>query len=708
MEGYVKKIDLDKKILTLLDSNNGELYIDILDTYPKFEISDKIFIDNDKVFIHMPSTESIIIYNIKKILDCKDLKATSILNKIKERIKENKSANNIERYLSFLNFNDYLVYKHDTKIKGIETKVMIKLLKGWKNRDYRRLNLLGLNNKEIYESNIYPYKLYEMCKKNPFSVPSISLEKAEIINDYYGRITSSKDKIYGDLLRTVYINCIRRGWACFPIDKINIDQNMLNNINDLEYYNLVIRYNYLYYIDNYHIENQVINFLEKKILENNYQYYERISLKEDDKLNIGDNIIKLNDEQIIGIENIFNNSISIITGGPGTGKTTILKKFKEVCERLNKNFIVLGPTGKSVSRIKKVVEYKKKEEEIGEENYVTLDKLIYSGYIKNFDYLLIDEFSMVTTDKFKQLLDCFDAGFNICFIGDNNQLPPIGWGYLSRELVECGKIPVTYLKKNHRCKDDDIVKQCNDFMLMKNEDFKFRESKYFHLHETRDRGYEIISLILLKLKETNIDRDKISIITPFNKDRIITSLIFRKIFMEDENVNKEVMKEYILKQKERYEKLKEKCIDYGVKDAFKVGDRVMNLKNNNLYMIMNGDEGIVKEVNNYYIVVEIDKTNFMFHYSPNYDNRDLDIKDLEYGQSKTVHKAQGDEIDFVIAYLPDGNKGFMNRNLLYTMLTRAKKEMWFVYNKESLFYSIKNDIGEKYDCISKILKNDTL
>jgi hypothetical protein len=721
--GYVKKIKNDTITLArMIDNIIVETEIAYPLTKHKLELGDYIIVTGEKVFIHMPSSKELILENFKKILDVKDLKAQNLFIKIKKRIDEDKTPENIERYLSFLGYNKYLIYKHDTKIKGEPTKIISKLLTGWKKRDYRRLNLLGLTDKEIYDSGMYPYKLYDMCMKNPFAVPSITIENAEKIYFYNGKKATDDDITYGQLLRTIFLKCRKNSWTSFPISKLSCADLLKDEIK-LSYYNMKIKNDNLYYIDNHNIEKIVVNFLFNKISQSKnpppYFYYEC-----DKTLKVEDKIITLNNKQIEAVENMLNKPISIVTGGPGTGKTTILKKFKELADAKGKSFIVCGPTGKSVSRIKKVVEYKRKQE-IGEDCYVTIDRLIYTGFIQPFEYLIIDEFSMVTTQKFKELLECFDHSFKIIFIGDNNQLPPIGWGYLSRELVRCEEISATILYENHRSEDLSLVAQANDFIsenYIENKIFKFHDTEYFHNYEikkydsdeeTSMKGLSLLSLILKKLKDAGLNRDKITIITPTNVDRIICADIFREIFMlneehyseemSDTNFNQEI-KLFIEKRKRMISSASTENKVRGIRETFKLGDKVMNLTNNNVHMIMNGDEGIVREVDESYVIVEIDNENHIFHFNPDKESQDLDVRDLEYGQSKTVHKAQGDEIEYVIAYLPNGGKSFINRNLLYTMLTRAKKEMWFLFDKECLFNGMKNEIGEKYDGIASDIK----
>jgi hypothetical protein len=718
ISGFIKKIN--EKTLVILNKENKENEINVPSieiTKHKLEVGDYISIKKDKCFIIMVISEEIILRNIKNILNIKDLAAANLLNKIKKKLSFEsslKKIEEIENYLSYLCFNKYLIYKPDTKIIGVPTKQMSELLKGWKKRDCRRLNLIGLTDKEITDTGIYPYKLYEMCVKNPFAVPSITLEKASEIYYYFGNQTDEKkDIVYGELLRSIYYACKKKAWTSFPISKLKGCDNLINNTLLLDYYNMIIKNKCIYYKEHYLIEENVVNFLLNKIRENDeppsYFYFEC-----DKFMKVEDKNITLEPQQIAAVENMLNKNISITTGGPGTGKTTILKKFKEICDNNNKSFIVLGPTGKSVSRIKKAVEYKKsREEDLGEDNYHTIDRLIYTGFVKQFDYLVLDEFSMITTEKFKELLDHLgERKFRITFIGDNNQLPPIGWGYLSKELIKCELIPTTTLKVNHRSEDISLVSQANEFISQYDEDFQFKETDYFHLYqlkkydneeESQIRGYNRIFNILKKLKELKINQNNISIITPKNEDRIICADLFRKIFiLENEYVDTQedlIMIEKLLEEQRK----NKRYANTGLKDMFIKGDRVMNLKNNNFHKVMNGDEGTVKDVDEDYVVVEIDKENFLFHFKPNHERQDLDVHDLEYGQAKTVHKSQGDEVDYLIAYLPYGGKGFINRNLLYTMLTRAKKEIWFLYDKESLMNAIKTEIEDKYDGISNQL-----
>jgi len=188
---------------------------------------------------------------------------------------------------------------------------------------------------------------------------------------------------------------------------------------------------------------------------------------EEDNLN-SDNIIgnfyeckTLTDEQKTAVNNVLKAKISVVTGGGGVGKSTIIREIARNLSIRGIGYVVCSFTGKAVSRLHEIMKNK---------NAITIDRFIMKTKerkvndakfdISAIKHIIIDEASMVTTELFYRLLQQLDTNVCITFVGDLNQLPAIGWGSLMKELINCGRIPTFYLTKNQRIQSSSSFLAC--------------------------------------------------------------------------------------------------------------------------------------------------------------------------------------------------------------------------------------------------------
>jgi exodeoxyribonuclease V alpha subunit len=212
----------------------------------------------------------------------------------------------------------------------------------------------------------------------------------------------------------------------------------------------------------YNIEKSVSQFIHKSI-------DKTAEIYEEDKLN-ADNIIgnfyeckTLTDEQKTAVNNALKARLSIVTGGGGVGKSTIIREIARNLSIRGVGYIVCSFTGKAVSRLHEIMKNK---------NAITIDRFIMKTKERKvndakFDisavkHIIIDEASMVTTELFYRLLQQLDSDVSITFVGDLNQLPAIGWGSLMKELINCGRVPTFYLTKNQRIQPTITGSNCED------------------------------------------------------------------------------------------------------------------------------------------------------------------------------------------------------------------------------------------------------
>ncbi len=384
--------------------------------------------------------------------------------------------------------------------------------------------------------------------------------------------------------------------------------------------------------------------------------------------------IKVDETQKDVILNVINNKLSIITGGPGTGKTTILKFIISLLKQNGKTVFIAAPTGRAAKRM---------SETSGEEAKTIHRLLEYipgkEGFMKNrfnpleAEAVIIDEASMMDIFIFYRLLDALGPNTQLILVGDHYQLPPVGPGYVFRDLVNSGKIPVYFLEKIYR-RDEDSLISLNALKVKRGEmpEIGGKEDKISDFYFIkRNKEDDILKLIL----ELYLERIPSKfMVDPFSDSIQILTPIYRGVIGVD-NLNKIVQSELNSSGKgiKHYEKI------------FKKGDKVMQLKNNYEKDVFNGDIGRVKRINHYTQTIEID----YYDKTVVYERKEFNEITLAYAIS--IHKSQGSEYDYVIVPITKSQGIMLQRNLIYTAITRAKKMMIFVGDPEALEIAVKNN-----------------
>jgi len=584
--------------------------------------------------------------------------------------------------------------KRDFLIDSINTTQVKKLLDWWKkNYLLRRLYLLGLNNKEIKFSYLNLNDIYEKIKKSPYIIHSITIEKANEINELLGKKTIKNEVIAGKITRFVCKN----DWTSIPLNyiakafpEIYLCLDYIQENFPLVFDDKFVYSRYCYDMELY-LSNLIASLLirtENDTLLNKDlpKVINKIQMEED---------IELTEEQNIALEGVLNNHISIITGGAGCGKTTLIKQIVKNLRYRNINFVLTSFTGKAVLRIKEILG--KEFEDI----CFTLSLLIHKKKKKNkvpfFNVLIVDEASMISGSLFYDFLLLYKHSFKIILVGDVNQLPPIGYCAFFKQIIKSDKVPVYYLTENKRilnnAKSSNILLNANG-LISKDRDYKksflFKTGKGFEIIEGEK---EICFDIIKALKEKGIKMEEITILTPYNKDIDEINKYAQEIYLKENKV-------YI----------------YG-KRKFIIGDRMM--QKTNIYAeevsVMNGEEGIIKEISSDHLTIEFNKDksiDYEWNDDENYKSKDENdensvkeflTQNLQNSFCKTIHKSQGSEYNYVIIYLPrnDNSNNFININLLYTGITRTKKTIWLVTNRNTLNLASRTELPYCYDRLSE-------
>jgi len=620
---------------------------------------------------------------------------------------------NIDDYMDKYSDHWYR-YKNKPNISILPTpemddKIWAQLVKWWVySRLLRQLSLFDIDKKMISVENRSLINITHDFINNPFKIISLPLDVAESKFNFLFKTPTKNQKAAGMIARII-------------LQKLNIESSLYLDmrpsfepyLEDLNKdYGVVMskiggsdsidRGLYLPYPNL--VETTVAKYL-------NYCLNYKENKENIDKIiNIKFNNELLNPEQKAAIKGSLSSKVSLISGGAGTGKTTVINELiYQIEKELNGTCLVTSFTGKAVTRLKQVT---------GEKEIFTMDRLIRlagkgpESDIPPFEYLIIDEVSMVCTELFYRFINkvCNDKPINITLVGDINQLPPVttedSWGNFFMELSNVKNLPTYQLIKNHR---SDVIgangiiensEKLVQHITQKREPTNFNSENTFKF--TQYNNFAIIpgdinTVLAATVKLTNSDKHNISfekstikIICPYNS---LTSHINERI------------RNILLKNNQH------------IIDSYKIqwykGGLVMLTKNYHPLGVMNGDEGIITEIDSYLRkitvtffngkVIQFDCDNPK-EYVGDFTNdsetkpdRVINSKYLIYSYAITVHKSQGSEWEYVIYHLPSytDDKKFVNFNLTYTAITRPRKALWIIGDEEQLNFSAKIKLDNK-------------
>lgn len=382
------------------------------------------------------------------------------------------------------------------------------------------------------------------------------------------------------------------------------------------------------------------------------------------------------------INAFFKNDISIITGGPGTGKTTIVKTMVNMFKDYfpYNNLIVVAPTGRAAKRINEICECDSKT--IHSLLKWNKDTNTFIFNIENpilYDALIIDEFSMVDSQLFASLLKASSRVKKICIIGDNNQLPSIRPGDLLNDLIESHRFVHTELESNYRqSKGNEIISLANDIIINDVDLDKYHNDIYFY--DIRRNDFNMISLIEEDIRN-GYSLDEIQVLAPMYRGEWgIDNL---NILMQD-TFNPSVFNK------------KEKKVGNTI---FREDDKILQLKNRPTEDVYNGDIGILEEVNEKekYLLVNFNDVYVFYQFD--------DLQDIALAYAMSVHKAQGSEYQIVYFVLSNYNLHMLNKNLIYTAISRAKTKLVIIGTEDLIKQGISRSLRKRKTGLKEILEN---
>ena len=392
--------------------------------------------------------------------------------------------------------------------------------------------------------------------------------------------------------------------------------------------------------------------------------------------------IKFEQLQRTAIKNAFNNGIFVLTGGPGTGKTTTLNAIIELFEQRDANIQLAAPTGRAAKRMTELTGREAKTiHRLLEVEWTSEDKQKFSRNERNpleCEVIIIDEASMIDSLLFESLLRALKISCRIILVGDTDQLPSVSAGNVLNDILASERYSSVCLKKVFRqAMQSTIIKNAHAIISGEPSDLSNKSSDFFMMH--RDSAYNVCDTVL-QLCETRLP--EAYKLNQFTDIQVICPS--RKAETGTVNLNN-LLQATLNPRKENQPQLSYKGVYY------RTGDKVMQIKNNyDLqwqrdngeigYGIYNGDVGYITLIDIKGGIIKVkfdDKTATYFAEN---------IGELELAYAVTVHKSQGSEFECVILPLLDTPPQLLYRNLLYTAVTRAKKLLIVVgsentYNK---------------------------
>jgi len=398
--------------------------------------------------------------------------------------------------------------------------------------------------------------------------------------------------------------------------------------------------------------------------------------------------ILLNTEQQQAVLACLQHKISVITGGPGTGKTTIIKKLLNLLDDNNVSYKLAAPTGRAAKRITESTS--RHAETI--HRLLGFDVASYS-FVHNqhnalkADFIIIDEASMIDIFLAQAVLKAVAHTSHLVFIGDINQLPSVGAGNFLNDLISSEIVSVTHLK--------EIFRQAQDSMIVVNAhrvnsgEFPLKPSEgtkkdFFMMSEQDPQTAcaRITSFVSKKLPAFGITPAKAVVLTPMNRGPIGTHKL-----------------NHDLQQVLNPGRTDNQVSHAG--SSFKIGDRVMQMRNNYDKSVFNGDMGVIDMINS----TDKEVTIIFGGRTITYDFSELDELTLAY--AITIHKSQGSEYDAVIIPIFMQHFMLLQRNLLYTAITRAKKLCIVIGQMKAIAITLKNVKGrERITFLKQFLTSD--
>lgn len=398
---------------------------------------------------------------------------------------------------------------------------------------------------------------------------------------------------------------------------------------------------------------------------------------------------ELSVSQLQALKNIFNNKVCVMTGGPGVGKTTLVQSIVHLLQKNHSTFLLCAPTGRAAKRLKESTGHSAKT--IHRALGVDPISRTFQNNEKNqlnIEYCIVDEASMLDVHLTKHLLAALPKHCGLLFVGDVDQLPSVGPGNVLNDIIKTNRIAIVELTEIFRqAKTSHIVQYAHKVrqgylpQFHAVEQNQTLDSYVIFSDDAEDIMKKIEYMISERIpKKFKVDPLKdIQVLCPMQKGPLGTQIINQRI-QKKLSQSTEVIKHF--------------------SSTYIVGDRVMQTKNNYEKDVFNGDIGYIQKHNphNQSINILFDDKSIDYYYD------ELDEISLAYAM--TIHKSQGSEFRVVILPIISAHYIMLERNLIYTGMTRAKELLIIIGNKKSLQIGVqKQTVKERSTLLSKQLNS---
>ncbi|CEN97344.1 MAG: ATP-dependent RecD-like DNA helicase [Paeniclostridium sp.] len=612
-----------------------------------------------------------------------------------------------------------------SEVEGIGSKKIEQIAKSYEdNRELRniimQLSPYGITPNlclKIYKK--YKNKAVDVISRNPYKlaedVRGIGFKVADKIAENLGIDKLSKDRIMQGILYSLN-QSLASGHTYLPKDILVQDSSKLLGVEKEYILDCILGLAYdqkihiekglghedhIYLIPYYLSENgvckQIIKLAQSDFKDLNIDVEKEIEKVEEETG------IKLANNQALAVKEAIKSGLVVITGGPGTGKTTTINTIIKVFENNEQEVLLAAPTGRAAKRMS----------ETSNKEAKTIHRLLEMGYATDSeelvflkdeedpikaDVVIVDEVSMVDIVLMYSLLKAIKPGTRVILVGDSDQLPSVGAGNVLKDIIDSKVINVVRL--------NEIFRQAQESMIVVNAhrinqglplhlNVKGKDFFFIKKNTNEEILKEIVGLVSTRLpKFYNLDKLKdIQVLAPMRKGDLGVV-----------NLNIELQKYLNKEEKYKVEETLQKRI-------FRVGDKVMQVKNNYTKKwetedksesgegIYNGDIGYIYHIDkeNKIIYVLFDQTKIV-----SYEYSELD--ELDHSFCTTIHKSQGSEFPAIVIPVTWAPPMLLNRNLLYTAVTRAKKLVVLVGDVKYLEYMIRNNkTNDRHSNLSKKL-----
>lgn len=574
---------------------------------------------------------------------------------------------------------------------------------------------------KIYD--VYQEKTIKQLKENPYSfvftIEGFGFQRADDIAQSIGIEKNHPSRIQAGILHIlelesldghVYVeekNLINKTIKLlFPKQMDLIDENeILNHIQFLENEQAIVKENEKVYLPHLYYAEEGIASQLKRIMDLEVEeiYDESELLKIIGEIEEKEGIA-YGEEQYEAIKSALNEKVMILTGGPGTGKTTVIKGIIQCYDAFLKatnkkqhesNYILTAPTGRAAKRLSESTGLKAKTIHsllgwMGEEEFEYNASNQLEGKI-----LIVDEFSMVDVWLANRLLKAVPSDMKVIFVGDEDQLPSVGPGQVLSDLLRSEQIPISRLTEIYRQKEDSFIiklahkiknNEIDDLNLTKKDDFNFIECK-------QEQVLSVIEQIVKKAVERGYQKKDIQILAPMYKTNVgihqLNNTLQNIFNPDDENIRSIQHFDQILK----------------------TGDKVIQLVNQPEKQVFNGDIGEIVAIKKA-TETESKKEEVVIDYDGllvSYTKQELNQIMLAYAIS--IHKSQGSEFPIVILPVVKAFKRMLVKKLLYTAITRSKTSLIICGERDALIdgllkedhYDRKTTLVERINFMFKVL-----